>query len=86
MTKNSLADVICPRQEREIVGSQTTIDTSPHIVVAHAPHQVEENMLENHSRGRLGFFARRSKPHVPSETRVFAEMKDASGDAPTIIC
>ena len=56
---------------------QTTIDTSPDTISSHAPHQVEENMPENHS-------TRRSKPHALSETRVSAETDGVSGDAPTV--
>ena len=66
MMKNSLSDVSWRRQERETGGEiQTTIDTSPETLGIHAPHQVEENMPENHSRRRLVIFGRRMKPYAP---------------------
>ena len=74
MTKNNLADVIWRRQEREIwEGIQTTIDTSPDIIVPHVPPQEEENMPENHSRRRLGISGCRMNPHAPPEKRVSVE-------------
>ena len=52
--KNSLSDVSWRRQERETGGEiQTTIDTSLETLGIPAPHQVEENMSENHFRQRL---------------------------------
>ena len=44
---------------------QTTIDTSPETLGIHAPHQVEDNIPENHFKCRLVIFGRRMKPHVP---------------------
>ena len=68
LTKNNLADIIWRRQEREIRGEiQTTIDTSPDTLWSHAPHHVEENMPEKHSRRLLVIFGRRVKQHAPLE-------------------
>ena len=61
------------QEEREMRGKfQTIIDTSTDTVSSHAPHHVEENMVENHSRRRLGNFRRRTKPHALSEKHVSA--------------
>ena len=60
---------------------QTTIETSPDIILLHAPPHVEENILENHSRRRLGIFGRRMRVHAPLEKRVSVETDGASCDA-----
>ena len=60
---------------------QTTIATSPDIILLHAPPHVEENMPENHSRRQLDIFGRRMKPHASSEKHVSVETDDASCDA-----
>jgi hypothetical protein len=83
LIKNSFADVIWRRQEREMGGKiQTAIDTYPDIITQHAPLHVEEYMPENHSRRRLGVFGRRMTPHAPSESRVGVETEGAFSDAP----
>ena len=73
------------RREKVGVKIQTTIDTSPDIILPHAPPHVEENMPENHSRRRLGFFERRMKPHASTAKRVSVGTDGASGDAPTVV-
>ena len=86
LIKNSLADVIWRRKEREFRGKiQTIIDTFLDILMLHAPPHVEERMSENHSRRRLGIFWRSMKPQALPETRVSTKTNGASDDAPTVI-
>ena len=73
------------KEEREMRAKfKTTIDTSMDTISLYAQHHVEENMLENHSRHRLGVLGSRSKPHGLSKRHVGTETDGAYRGAPTV--